>query len=132
MSTTDMGPSTPVHFFSHGSTMMLGEESASATYWKRCGDEALKNGVKHVVMMVNGPLSSYGCRFAHQLQGAHWATLGDEIEVAANPNPGKSPVAYVHPSKYVEYKLNPDLPMADRCVDLLRASGLKAKKNTTF
>lgn len=32
--------------------MMLGEESASATYWKKCGDEALKNGVKHVVMMV--------------------------------------------------------------------------------
>jgi aromatic ring-opening dioxygenase catalytic subunit (LigB family) len=95
--------------------MMLGEESASATYWKQCGDEALKNGVKHVVMM-----------------GAHWATLGDEIEVAANPNPGKSPVAYVHPSKYLDYKLNPDLPMADRCVDLLRAAGLKAKKNTTF
>jgi hypothetical protein len=47
-----MGSPTPVHFFSHGSTMMLGEESASATYWKKCGDEALKNGVKHVVMMV--------------------------------------------------------------------------------
>ncbi|KAH6684052.1 extradiol ring-cleavage dioxygenase class iii protein-like protein subunit B [Halenospora varia] len=106
---------TPVHFFSHGSTMMLGEESKSATYWKKCGDEALANGVKHVVMM-----------------GAHWATLGDEIEVAANPNPSKSPVAYVHPSKYVDYKLNPDLPMADRCVDLLKAAGLKAKKNITF
>jgi len=33
--------------------MMLGEESASATYWKKCGDEALRNGVKHVVMMVS-------------------------------------------------------------------------------
>lgn len=43
---------TPVHFFSHGSTMMLGEESKSATYWKKCGDEALANGVEHVVMMV--------------------------------------------------------------------------------
>jgi aromatic ring-opening dioxygenase catalytic subunit (LigB family) len=43
---------TPVHFFSHGSTMMLGEESQSATYWKKCGDEALANGVKHVVIMV--------------------------------------------------------------------------------
>lgn len=43
---------TPVHFFSHGSTMMLGEESASATYWKKCGDDALANGIKHVVMMV--------------------------------------------------------------------------------
>jgi aromatic ring-opening dioxygenase catalytic subunit (LigB family) len=46
------GSPTPVHFFSHGSTMMLGEESNSATYWKKCGDEALTNGVKHVVMMV--------------------------------------------------------------------------------
>jgi len=106
---------TPVHFFSHGSTMMLGEESNSATYWKKCGDEALANGVKHVVMM-----------------GAHWAAVGDEIQVAANPNPDKSPVAYVHPSKYVDYKLNPDLPMADRCVELLKAAGFNAKKNTTF
>lgn len=43
---------TPVHFFSHGSTMMLGEESASATYWKKCGDEALANGCKGIIMMV--------------------------------------------------------------------------------
>lgn len=43
---------TPVHFFSHGSTMMLGEESESADYWKACGDEALAHGVKGVVMMV--------------------------------------------------------------------------------
>ena len=32
--------------------MMLGEESESADYWKRCGDEALANGIKGVVMMV--------------------------------------------------------------------------------
>ena len=32
--------------------MMLGEESDSATYWKQCGDEALANGIKGVVMMV--------------------------------------------------------------------------------
>jgi hypothetical protein len=57
---------------------------------------------------------------------------GDEIEVAANPNPSKSPVAYAHPSKYIYYKLNPDLPMADRGVDLLKIAGLKAKKNTTY
>ena len=44
---------TPVHFFSHGSTMMLGEESESAEYWKNCGDEALSNGIKGVIMMVS-------------------------------------------------------------------------------
>jgi aromatic ring-opening dioxygenase catalytic subunit (LigB family) len=43
---------TPVHFFSHGSTMMLGEECDSATYWKKCGDEALANNIKGVVIMV--------------------------------------------------------------------------------
>jgi aromatic ring-opening dioxygenase catalytic subunit (LigB family) len=95
--------------------MMLGEESQSATYWKKCGDEALANGLKHVVIM-----------------GAHWATLGDEIEVAANPNPAKSPVAYVHPSKYVDYKLSADLPMAERCIQLLKQAGFKAKANPTF
>jgi aromatic ring-opening dioxygenase catalytic subunit (LigB family) len=44
---------TPVHFFSHGSTMMLGEESESADYWKKCGDEALARKIKGVVIMVS-------------------------------------------------------------------------------
>lgn len=106
---------SPVHFFSHGSTMMLGEESKSATYWKKCGDEALANGVKHIVMM-----------------GAHWAALNDVIEVATNPNPAKSPVAYVHPDKYVNYKLNPDLPMAERCIQMLKQAGFNARANPNF
>lgn len=45
----------PVHFFSHGSTAMLGEESASADYWQECGNRALENGVKHVIIMVEVP-----------------------------------------------------------------------------
>lgn len=47
------GKMAPVHFFSHGSTMMLGEDSASARYWEKMGDEAIKNGVEHVVIMVS-------------------------------------------------------------------------------
>lgn len=43
---------TPVYFFSHGSTMMLGEESESADYWKKAGDDALAKGIKGIVMMV--------------------------------------------------------------------------------
>jgi hypothetical protein len=35
--------------------MMLGEESESAGYWKKCGDEALAQGIKGVVMMVSMP-----------------------------------------------------------------------------
>jgi hypothetical protein len=44
--------------------MMLGEESASATYWKKCGDEALANDVQHVVMMVS---LSVSVRFPYSL-----------------------------------------------------------------
>jgi hypothetical protein len=40
--------------------MMLGEECESASYWKRCGDEALEKGIKGVVIMVcQGRLSAY-------------------------------------------------------------------------
>jgi len=106
---------TPVHFFSHGSTMMLGEECESATYWKKCGDEALENGIKGVVIM-----------------GAHWDCLEDKIQVAMNPTPKKSPVAYVHPSKYVDYKLNPDIPTGHRCVEMLQEEGFNVEENPKF
>lgn len=33
--------------------MMLGEECESASYWKKCGDEALQRGIKGVVIMVS-------------------------------------------------------------------------------
>lgn len=95
--------------------MMLGEESESAAYWKRAGDAALANKIKGVVMM-----------------GAHWDALGDKVEVATNPSPGKSPVAYVHPSKYVDYKLNPDLETSERCVTMLREAGFDANPNPAF
>ncbi|KAH8597357.1 extradiol ring-cleavage dioxygenase class iii protein-like protein subunit B [Bisporella sp. PMI_857] len=106
---------TPVHFFSHGSTMMLGEESESANYWKACGDAALANGIEHVIMM-----------------GAHWAALGDAIEVSGHPKPGKSPVAYVRPEVYEPYDLNPDLPMSRRVCDILQKAGFKASVNDKF
>jgi hypothetical protein len=43
---------TPVFFFSHGSTMMLGEDSEPAKIWEAAGTEALRRGVKRIVMMV--------------------------------------------------------------------------------
>lgn len=106
---------TPVHFFSHGSTMMLGEESTSASYWKACGDDALAHGIKGVVMM-----------------GAHWDASGDRIEVSGNPKPEKSPVGYVHPSKYVHYKLNPDIPTSKRVTEMLKEGGFNASLNEKF
>lgn len=96
--------------------MMLGEESDSADYWEACGDAALANNIKGVIMM-----------------GAHWDSVGeDNIEVAMNPSPGKSPVAYVHPSKYVDYKLEADLPTGERVMGLLNGAGFKARANPTF
>ncbi|PVI04310.1 LigB subunit of an aromatic-ring-opening dioxygenase LigAB [Periconia macrospinosa] len=109
-------PLTPIHFFSHGSTMMLGEETRSATYWKQCGDAALARNIKGVVMM-----------------GAHWDARGtNRIDVAMNPSPSKSPVAYVHPSKYVDYKLVPDLKTGARIIEMLNGAGFDAKGNDTF
>ncbi|KAJ5728882.1 Extradiol ring-cleavage dioxygenase class III enzyme subunit B [Penicillium malachiteum] len=109
------GPS-PVHFFSHGSTMMLGEKSESADYWKKCGDESLAQGIKGVVMM-----------------GAHWACKGpDRIEISMNPKPVKQPVAYVHPSKYVDYELVPDLEGGEICMELLGNAGFEVSANETL
>ncbi|KAJ5490001.1 Extradiol ring-cleavage dioxygenase class III enzyme subunit B [Penicillium expansum] len=106
---------TPVHFFSHGSTMMLGEESSSADYWKKCGDEALKHGIKGIICM-----------------GAHWDCFGDQIQVSTSPAPRKSPVAYVCPSKYLDYELNNDLGTAARCIKLLGDAGFNVSGNDSF
>lgn len=54
------------------------------------------------------------------------------MEVAMNPAPGKSPVAYVHPSKYVDYKLEPDLSTGNRCMEMLRSEGFNVKPNDKF
>ena len=94
---------------------MLGEESDSAQYWKECGDAALSHGIKGVVMM-----------------GAHWDAPGDAIEVAHNPKPLKSPVGYVHPSKYVNYELNPDMQTSSRCCDMLKTAGFNVSLNEKF
>ena len=64
--------------------------------------------------------------------GAHWAALNDKILVATNPSPNKSPVAYVHPSKYADYKLVPDLATANRCIEMLRAEGFDADGDDKF
>ena len=123
-----------MHFFSHGSTMMLGEPSESADYWKAAGDQALANNVKGVIMMVGipNPPTPPIPHLPKMIQGAHWDALGDKIEVTTNPSPGKSPVAYVHPSKYVDYKLNPGLDLSERCIEMLAASGFAVSGNPTF
>lgn len=66
-----------------------------------------------------------------QWQGAHWAALNDEIQVSMNPNPWKDPIGGVHPRKYYNYKLIPDISMGSRVIDMLRQSGINAKGHET-
>lgn len=125
---------SPVHLFSHGSTMMLGEDSASARYWERCGEEALAHGIEHVVMMVPTPLP---LRLPEDeltlFQGAHWATsLPGGNLISANPKPDKSPVALVHPSKYKPYVLNPDIDYVPVLQERFRAVGIPCEADPTF
>ncbi|KAK3378389.1 Extradiol ring-cleavage dioxygenase, class III enzyme, subunit B [Podospora didyma] len=106
----------PVHLFSHGSAMMLGEDSASARYWKQCGDEALLNGVEHIVMM-----------------GAHWATTSPGgVLISANPRPNKAPVGLVHPDKYKPYILKPDLGFVPVIQEHLSAAGIASAPDPKF
>lgn len=96
--------------------MMLGEESRSADYWKSAGDTALSHNVKGIIIM-----------------GAHWDCKRDHaVQVAMNPNPGKQPVGNVHPSKYQNYKLKPDLETGALCIELLNAAGINCSANETF
>jgi aromatic ring-opening dioxygenase catalytic subunit (LigB family) len=63
--TVDVTPHpTPAFFFSHGSTMMLGEDSVVGDFWASVGTEAKRRGVKGIVFM-----------------GAHWEVTGDAFEV---------------------------------------------------
>ncbi|KAK4235269.1 hypothetical protein C8A03DRAFT_46567 [Achaetomium macrosporum] len=66
-------------------------EFNSANDWKKCGDEALANGIKGVLVM-----------------GAHWAAHTHTIDVATHPAPKKNPVAYVHPSNSFLIRIFPD------------------------
>lgn len=41
-------------------------------------------------------------------------------------------MAYVDPSKYANYKLNPDIKTANRCIEMLKAEGFNAEGNPAF
>jgi aromatic ring-opening dioxygenase catalytic subunit (LigB family) len=94
---------------------MLDADTESGSYWKKCGDEALANGIKGIVIM-----------------GAHWDCLGDSIEVATNPTPGKSPCPFVPLSAYQNWTPKPDLVTAQRCIDMLSDAGFSVSANPTF
>lgn len=49
-----------------------------------------------------------------------------------NPAPTKAPIGGVHPSKYVDYKLESDLPMGERVIGMLKKAGFNAKAEPKF
>lgn len=77
-------------------------------------------------------LVKYATHLTDLPQGAHWATTFNGILISANPAPGKSPVAYVHPSKYENYILKPDLAMVPAIQAHLSAAGIASKPDATF
>ncbi|OAA66908.1 aromatic ring-opening dioxygenase family protein [Niveomyces insectorum RCEF 264] len=77
-------------------------------------------------------LRTIGPLIRDRIKGAHWAASDDAVEVAINPAPAKSPVAYVYPRKYKDYTLNPDVKTDELCVEMLRGTGLKARADPTF
>lgn len=117
----DEGPSSsylgvpPVHFFSHGSTRMIEADTTSAAYWEKCGKEALAHKVRGIVIM-----------------GAHWECLGDRIEVATNANPDKGPCPFVNPDMWTNWKPNPDVATANRCIKALATEGFDVVANSTI
>lgn len=48
-----------------------------------------------------------------------------------NPKPWKDPIGGVHPRKYYDYKLVPDLPMSSRVIKLLQEAGFNCTGNKT-
>lgn len=54
------------------------------------------------------------------------------MEIATNPNPGKSPCPYVTQSLFTEWKPNPDIPTALRCIEMLKAEGFNVSENRNF
>jgi len=98
---------------SHGSTMMLGEDSAPGFFWRQVGQEAKRRGVKGIVWM-----------------GAHWECTGEGFEIAANPTtPKKQPVGWVDPQKYTDLQIPVDVNLAKRVQSLLAAKGIPSKLN---
>ena len=66
------------------------------------------------------------------LKGAHWATSSPGILISANPQPKKSPVAYVHPSKYASYDLKPDVGFVPVLQSHLAAAGIPSQPDPAF
>lgn len=105
----------PVFFFSHGTTAMMGEQSEPAAYWEEVGRRAIQCGVERLVF-----------------QGAHWHPDTPDFLVATNPKPPKQPVAWVEPSKYLNFEVDIDVPFSEHIIETLNSQGISAKAAPDF
>ncbi|EOA89724.1 uncharacterized protein SETTUDRAFT_104655, partial [Exserohilum turcica Et28A] len=107
----------PVHFLSHGTTMVLGEDSRIRDYWRKIGRDALRHGVKGVIIM-----------------GAHWNAKGEKefVKVATSPNRTFMSLANVHPKHWQDWRPNPDIATSKRVIKMLNAAGIEAVEDPNF
>ncbi|KAH8594884.1 aromatic ring-opening dioxygenase [Bisporella sp. PMI_857] len=93
----------PAAFWSHGSPWMCSKQSASSEYWREFGKQASAHGVKGLVFI-----------------GAHWEELDDRIRVATKEKPKIAQMDLIPRSYWENYKINIDLGLARRVIQLLR------------
>ncbi|KAH7384680.1 Extradiol ring-cleavage dioxygenase, class III enzyme, subunit B [Pyrenochaeta sp. MPI-SDFR-AT-0127] len=110
-----MAELAPVHFLSHGTTMLLGEDSKIRDYWRKIGRDALNHGIKGVIIM-----------------GAHWNAEGEKVKLATNPSPTFMPLANTDAKHWVEWKPVPDLATSRRIVNVLNEAGIEAEEDPKF
>ncbi|KAI8938468.1 hypothetical protein NX059_004360 [Plenodomus lindquistii] len=110
-----MSDLAPVLFLSHGTTMLLGEDSRIRDYWRKLGRDALKHHVKGIIIM-----------------GAHWNASGEGVKVATNPSPTFMPLANTHPSHWSTWKPVPDLSTSQTIIDTLNSAGIPTEGEPNY
>ncbi|KAF2014101.1 LigB subunit of an aromatic-ring-opening dioxygenase LigAB [Aaosphaeria arxii CBS 175.79] len=105
----------PVHFLSHGTTMLLGEDSRIRDFWTKLGRDALRHDVRGVIIM-----------------GAHWNAEGRKVKVAMNPSPTLMPLANTDAKHWANWKPNPDLETGRQVIKMLKMANIEAEEDSQF
>lgn len=112
---TTVNEEFPVLFVSHGSTMMLGEESVVSRDWEEQGRNAERCGIEGIVIL-----------------GAHWEKSGEDlVHVSIKDPPGMSPISWVAKEKYENFKINCNKELGVRVGEILTAGGIKVELDDT-